>query len=181
MDKAEHPKAADKAKAEAVANFKASEAYRSFTRTHGREIADGTISTCICCCMKADKREECACPTCTAFQHRLKAWHGQRSRWHLREVVEPGVLHHRLPAPGTQPLQTRARPRGPPSASGALAKAQVQADVAVVKIKEKLSKADITTIDELETEFHNAIKLSSEFLTGDEKEDAQRNQKRGEA
>ena len=62
-----------------------------------------------------------------------------------------------------------------------LAKAQVQADLAVVKIKDKLSRATAETLEELETEFHAAIKASSEFLTGDEKEDAQRNQKHADA
>ena len=65
-----------------VQNFKNSEEYKRFVRDHETELHDKTISTCICPCMKADKREECACPICTAFMHRLKAWHAQRAQWH---------------------------------------------------------------------------------------------------
>ena len=69
-------------KAEAVQNFKNSEEYKRFVREHDTELHDNIISGCICPCMKADKREECACPICTAFMHRLKAWHAQRAQWH---------------------------------------------------------------------------------------------------
>ena len=69
-------------KCEAVKTFKASEEYLNFTREHGVEICDENVSACICPCMKEEKRHECACPFCTAMQHRLKAWHMQRSSWH---------------------------------------------------------------------------------------------------
>ena len=77
-------------KAEAVANFKKSPEYLAFARTH-REIPNETISTCICCCMKPDKRDECACPICTSFLHKIKAWNQQRTQWHADGSCKCGL------------------------------------------------------------------------------------------
>jgi hypothetical protein len=78
-------------KCDAVKNFKASVEYKSFTTEFDIQICDETVSQCICPCMKPDKREECACPNCTAMQHRLKAWRSQRSEWHKNGTCTCGL------------------------------------------------------------------------------------------
>jgi len=58
---------------EAVANFKKSPEWNQFRLDNPDvDLHDKNIARCICPCMKPDKREECACPTCGEMHELLK-------------------------------------------------------------------------------------------------------------
>lgn len=67
---------------EAIDTFLASPEYNAFEKSTGQSLHPKTVGKCICPCMKSDKRNDCACPICTAMHHRLHAWNMQRSDWH---------------------------------------------------------------------------------------------------
>jgi hypothetical protein len=69
---------------EAIDTFLASPEYNAFEKSTGQSLHPKTVGKCICPCMKSDKRNDCACPICTAMHHRLHAWNMQRSDWHKR-------------------------------------------------------------------------------------------------
>ena len=67
---------------EAIDTFLASPEYSAFEKSTGQSLHPKTVGKCICPCMKSDKRNDCACPICTAMHHRLDAWNKQRPDWH---------------------------------------------------------------------------------------------------
>ena len=64
---------------DAVSNFKKNPEWKQFLYDNPDvDLNDKKIASCICSCMKPDKREECACPTCGEMHELLKALKNMR-------------------------------------------------------------------------------------------------------
>ena len=66
---------------DAVSNFKKSPEWKQFRHDNpDSDVHDKNVARCICPCMKPDKREECACPTCGEMHELLKALKNMRKK-----------------------------------------------------------------------------------------------------